>query len=197
MGECLPRRRNVPGRGEVWLVDLGMVEKARTPFCGIHPGGMKEGSRGSKRSETPGPAAACPRIPEGCQKAHAPGAAPGILAPAPGCRTLPAVNRGSPLRRDPRLPSGNPPGCAPDALQQAQNSGELSPAAIQSGGGAPNFIEEPAAQFGPDAHELNGSTLGYHKERLGPAIANFMGSLDVLDQIQAWPRGRTASMRQR
>jgi len=29
---------------------------------------MKDGGRGSKRSETPGPATACPGIPEGCQK---------------------------------------------------------------------------------------------------------------------------------
>jgi len=30
----------------------------------VHPGRMKDGSRGSKRSETPGPASACVRIPE-------------------------------------------------------------------------------------------------------------------------------------
>ncbi len=34
----------------------------------IHPEGMKEGSRGSKRSETPGSSATRLRIPEGCQR---------------------------------------------------------------------------------------------------------------------------------
>jgi len=32
--------------------------------------------------------------------------------PVPGCRTLATVDRGSPLRFDPRLPSVIPPGCA-------------------------------------------------------------------------------------
>ncbi len=66
-------------------VDLGSA--------GTHPGGMKEGSRGSKRSETPGPAAACSPhpggMPEGCLLK-------GRLCfwhPVPGCRTLAALDR--------------------------------------------------------------------------------------------------------
>jgi hypothetical protein len=77
----------------------------------IHPGGMKDGSRGSKRSETPGPATARIRIPKGCQKGADASRPRSHLAPAPGCRAIAAIDLGSPLRRDPRLPSGNPPGC--------------------------------------------------------------------------------------
>jgi hypothetical protein len=76
----------------------------------IHPGGMKESSRGSKRSETPGPATAWVCIPEGCQSAVQPRRAC-FWHPLPGCRTLLSLDRGSPLRCDPQLPSGNPPGC--------------------------------------------------------------------------------------
>ena len=50
---------------------------------------------------------------------------PDFWHPVPGCRPLATVDRGSPLRRDPRLPSGNPLGCAPDALQQAKQLCEL------------------------------------------------------------------------
>ncbi len=48
---------------------------------------MKEGSRRSKRSETPGPATSCVRIPEGCQEgARACGLR--FWHPVPGCTTL-------------------------------------------------------------------------------------------------------------
>ena len=72
----------------------------------IHPGGMKEGSRRSKRSETPGPTALRACTPKGCQSGSTvfwhPFGVPG---------SSPLADRGSQLRRDPRLPSGNPPGC--------------------------------------------------------------------------------------
>jgi len=44
----------------------------------VHPGGMKDGSRGSKRSETPGSIPACVRIPEGCQKTKPPRVVPAV-----------------------------------------------------------------------------------------------------------------------
>ncbi len=85
---------------------LGTQYQARR----IHPGGMEEGSRGSKRSETPGSATACAGIPEGCQRAACPGRVR-LWHPVPGCGVPFAAHRGSRHRRDPRLPSGNPPGC--------------------------------------------------------------------------------------
>ena len=63
---------------------------------------MKDGSRGSKHSETPGPATACRRIQEGCQRA-AQARGVGFRRTIPGWGTLPAIDRGSPLRFGPRL----------------------------------------------------------------------------------------------
>jgi hypothetical protein len=48
---------------------VGKKNGADLGVDGAHPGGMKAGSRGSKRSETPGLEAARVCIPKGCQRA--------------------------------------------------------------------------------------------------------------------------------
>ena len=101
------RRQAAPYTGLRW--------RARDPFSksqarygqAIHPGGMKEGSRGSKPGETPGTTAWMACTPEGCQRGS-----PVFWQPSGVLRDNPApTDRGSQLRCDPRLPSGNPPGC--------------------------------------------------------------------------------------
>jgi len=54
-----------------------------TSSSGFHPGGMKDGSRGSKRSETPGPATLCLRIPEGMPEG---GVSGNVVVVGPDCR---------------------------------------------------------------------------------------------------------------
>ncbi len=62
----------------------GGKRKGATRARRVHPGGMKDGSRGSKRGETPGWAAMWVCIPEGCQKATC-CMRPGFWHPVPGC----------------------------------------------------------------------------------------------------------------
>ncbi len=111
---------DVPGLAPLGAVGASRQYHHRRKNCGVdlgsagtHPGGMKEGSRGSKRSEPPGPAMAySPHpggMPEGCLRKGC----VWFWHPVPGCRTLAALDRGSPQLSDPRLPSANPPGCAP------------------------------------------------------------------------------------
>ena len=80
-----PRKLSGLGCSRMSLRDYG-----RRPGQGAdaaQPGELQEGSRGSKRSETPGSATACVRIPEGCQKvAHA--RRRPFLAPRSGVQAL-------------------------------------------------------------------------------------------------------------
>ena len=90
---------------------IGQETRGATQSVGTHPEGMKEGSRGSKHGETPGQ---CGMLlhPGGMPEGRSHQGRVRFWQPVPGCRTLAADDRGSPLRSDPRLPSANPPGCS-------------------------------------------------------------------------------------
>ena len=80
---------------------------------GRHRGEVQEGSRGlrsAERDDTPGTETKTERTPEGC-KNFTSLRADDSGTPS-GCGSTGAADRGASLRCDPRLPSGNPPGCS-------------------------------------------------------------------------------------
>jgi hypothetical protein len=79
---------------------------------GKHRRAVPDGSRGlrsAERDDTPGTQTETERTPEGCKKLT-PLRTNDSGTPS-GCCSNGAAHRGSSLRCDPRLPSGNPPGC--------------------------------------------------------------------------------------
>ena len=89
---------------------------------GKHRRAVPDGSRGlrsAERDDTPGTETKMERTPEGCKKLT-PLRTNDSGTPS-GCCSNGVANRGASLRCDPRLPSGNPPGCsavASDARSQ-------------------------------------------------------------------------------
>jgi hypothetical protein len=92
---------------------LNRVSSLLACWKGKHRRAVQEGSRGlrsAERDDTPGTETKTERTPEGCKKLT-PLRTNDSGTPS-GCCSNGAANRGAALRCDPRLPSGNPPGCS-------------------------------------------------------------------------------------